>query len=145
MKKNLFHIIAANIFYLLIVAGTNFVLPKFTSIEIYAATKEYTLYLTTYSSILTFGYLQGMYVEYGGKKLEVIDPKEIGINMISFFGFMLPIALGIFAFGVYRESDRRSVMVNVSRLRKRFEGNYELENRIETVWSKGYRFLKGGV
>jgi len=36
-------------------------------------------------------------------------------------------------FGVYRESDRRSVMVNVSRLRKRFEGNYELENRSSTV------------
>lgn len=53
--------------------------------------------------------------------------------------------LGCALFGVYRESDRRSVMVNVSRLRKRFEGNYELENRIETVWSKGYRFLKGGV
>lgn len=53
--------------------------------------------------------------------------------------------LGTALFGVYRENDRRSVMVNVSRLRKRFEGKYELENRIETVWSKGYRFLKGGV
>lgn len=53
--------------------------------------------------------------------------------------------LGTALFGIYHESDRRSVMVNVSRLRKRFEGNYELENRIETVWSKGYRFLKGGV
>ena len=53
--------------------------------------------------------------------------------------------LGCALFGSYRESDRRSVMVNVSRLRKRFEGNYELENRIETVWSKGYRFVKGGA
>ena len=52
--------------------------------------------------------------------------------------------LGFALFGSYRESDRRSVMVNVSRLRKRFEGSYELENRIETVWSKGYRFVKGG-
>ena len=53
--------------------------------------------------------------------------------------------LGTALFGVYCDNDRRSVMVNVSRLRKRFEGNYELENRIETVWSKGYRFLKGGT
>lgn len=53
--------------------------------------------------------------------------------------------LGCALFGSYLESDRRSVMVNVSRLRKRFEGNYELENRIETVWSKGYRFVKGGT
>ena len=48
--------------------------------------------------------------------------------------------LGTALFGSYQENDRRSVMVNVSRLRKRFEGNYELENRIETIWSRGYRF-----
>ena len=48
--------------------------------------------------------------------------------------------LGTALFGSYQENDRRSVMVNVSRLRKRFEGNYELENRIETVWSRGHRF-----
>ena len=40
--------------------------------------------------------------------------------------------LGTALFGSSQENDRRSVMVNVSRLRKRFEGNYELENRIET-------------
>ena len=49
--------------------------------------------------------------------------------------------LGTALFGTYQESDRRSVMVNVSRLRKRFEGNFELENMIETVWSKGYHFI----
>lgn len=100
MKKNLLHIIAANIFYLLIVAGTNFILPKFTSIETYAATKEYTLYLTTYSTILTLGYLQGMYVGYGGKKLEKIDPRNIGISIASFFVFMLPISAVISLIGV---------------------------------------------
>lgn len=100
MKKNLLHVIVANIFYLLIVAGTNFVLPKFTSIETYAATKEYTLYLTTYSNILTLGYLQGMYVEYGGKKLEFINPGEIGVNIVSFFVFLLPISAAISFVGV---------------------------------------------
>ncbi|MBQ9120348.1 MAG: response regulator transcription factor [Lachnospiraceae bacterium] len=49
--------------------------------------------------------------------------------------------LGTALFGTYQESDRRLVMVNVSRLRKKFEGIFELENMIETVWSKGYRFL----
>lgn len=48
--------------------------------------------------------------------------------------------LGTALFGSYQDSDRRSVMVNVSRLRKKFQGNYHLENLIETVWSKGYRF-----
>lgn len=100
MKKNLLHIMIANIFYLLVVAGTNFVLPKFTSIETYAATKEYTLYLTTYSSILTLGYLQGMYVEYGGKNLKRIRPLDLAKNFTSFFVFMLPISVAISIIGV---------------------------------------------
>ena len=50
--------------------------------------------------------------------------------------------LGTALFGVYQESDRRSVMVNVSRLRKRFEGNYELENRIEPF---ALRMIKAGL
>lgn len=49
--------------------------------------------------------------------------------------------LGTALLGAYLESDRRSVMVHVSRLRKKFEGIYELQNMIETVWSKGYKFV----
>lgn len=49
--------------------------------------------------------------------------------------------LGTALFGVYSEADRRSVMVNVSRLRKKMTIDYALENMIETVWSKGYRFI----
>lgn len=48
--------------------------------------------------------------------------------------------LGTALFGTYSENDRRSVMVNVSRLRKKMEDYYELANMLETVWSKGYRF-----
>lgn len=49
--------------------------------------------------------------------------------------------LGSALFGTYQESDRRSVMVNVSRLRKKMTIDFELENMIETVWSKGYKFI----
>ena len=49
--------------------------------------------------------------------------------------------LGTALFGIYSEDDRRSVMVNVSRLRKKMTVDFTLENMIETVWSKGYRFI----
>ena len=49
--------------------------------------------------------------------------------------------LGTALFGTYQESDRRSIMVNVSRLRKKMAIDFELENMIETVWSKGYKFI----
>lgn len=44
-------------------------------------------------------------------------------------------------FGSYQASDRRSIMVIVSRLRKKFAGHITLENMLETVWSVGYKFV----
>lgn len=42
--------------------------------------------------------------------------------------------------GGYIEADRRNIMMNASRLRKKMEGYLGLENMIETVWGKGYCF-----
>ncbi len=42
--------------------------------------------------------------------------------------------------GTYLDSDRKNVMVSVSRLRKKLESYVGMENMIETVWGKGYRF-----
>ncbi len=44
--------------------------------------------------------------------------------------------------GTYIESDRRNVMVNVSRLRKKIETHTGIDNFIETIWSKGYKLVK---
>ena len=45
--------------------------------------------------------------------------------------------------GVYTEDDRRIIMVQVSRLRKKLEMYSGGSEIIETVWSKGYRFVAG--
>lgn len=44
--------------------------------------------------------------------------------------------------GSYDEGNRRIVMVNVSRLRKKIEDQTGVDNLIETVWSKGYKLVK---
>lgn len=41
----------------------------------------------------------------------------------------------------YSEADRRTIMVTASRLRKKIEDYPGLTNMIETVWSKGYKFI----
>ena len=48
--------------------------------------------------------------------------------------------IGKRVWGIYSEQDRRSVMVMVSRLRKKLEVNPVAAMMIETVWSAGYRF-----
>lgn len=42
--------------------------------------------------------------------------------------------------GTYTDTDRRTIMVIASRLRKKLGSYTHLENYIETVWSKGYKF-----
>ena len=49
--------------------------------------------------------------------------------------------IGIQVWGVYQEQDRRSVMVIVSRLRKKLDIDPLAVRMIETVWSVGYRFV----
>lgn len=43
-------------------------------------------------------------------------------------------------YGSSLDSDRKNVMVNASRLRKKLEGYVGMESMIETIWGKGYRF-----
>ena len=100
MKKNLLHVMAANIFYMIVVAATNFILPRFTTVETYAAVKSYTLYVSTYAEIVTLGYIQGVYIRYGGKKIESISNKEIGSNLLTFMTLLLPIAGVVSIIGV---------------------------------------------
>jgi len=59
------------------------------------------------------------------KPNETVTYKDIGKSM----------------WGVYSETDRRTIMVTASRLRKKFDNYVGLSGFIETVWSKGYKFV----
>ena len=48
--------------------------------------------------------------------------------------------IGMELLGGYIDADRRNIMMNASRVRKKMEGFVGLENMIETVWGKGYCF-----
>lgn len=48
-------------------------------------------------------------------------------------------------FGQYLETDRQTIMVIVSRLRKKMKISEQFSNMIETVWSKGYKFISGNI
>lgn len=49
--------------------------------------------------------------------------------------------LGTQIWGSYLESDRKTIMVTASRLRKKLGSYIGLENAVETVWSQGYKFI----
>lgn len=94
----------ANIINIIVVGATNFILPKFTSIEIYAAIKEYTLYNVTYANILTAGYIHGVYLKYGGKAIDHNNRVQVGEDYFTFVVFQLIVSSGVFGIGIVSDS-----------------------------------------
>ena len=71
LSKGIIQVILANIINLIISIGNGFLLPKFLSVESYAALKTFLLY-TSYIGILHLGYIDGVYIKYGGKAIKAI-------------------------------------------------------------------------
>ncbi|SFB14009.1 DNA-binding response regulator, OmpR family, contains REC and winged-helix (wHTH) domain [Acetitomaculum ruminis DSM 5522] len=98
------------------------------------------------SSIKNFGNLS---IDEKSHKVSWMD-EEISLSkreyqLLSFFlekeGDIVTFEdIGKEMFGMYSEDDRRVVMVQVSRLRKKLNAYAKDNELIETIWSKGYKF-----
>ena len=71
LSRGIVRVLFANAINLIFNLGTNFLLPKYLSVDSYAQIKTFTL-LLTYAGFLHFGYADGMYLKYGG-----LDPDEV--------------------------------------------------------------------
>lgn len=80
LKKGMLIIFISNIINLVFKIFINFVQPKFLSVNTYAMIQTYTLYIS-YAAILHFGYIDGMYLSYGGKELDKVDQKKLNDNV----------------------------------------------------------------
>lgn len=83
MKKGLAQVLLANIVFLLVGIISNFLLPKYLSVDSYSFIKTYALYIS-YAGFFHFGYNDGMYLKYGGRTLTDISSKDIGINFFNY-------------------------------------------------------------
>lgn len=100
MKKNLFNVMVANGISLLISLLTNFLVPKFVSIDSYSMIKTYALYLT-YAGFFSAGYNDGMYLKYGGKQLEEIKKDDLANNVLNYIVLMLLMLAIVLSFGFW--------------------------------------------
>ena len=69
LKKGIMLIFVANVINMFFSLLTNFLLPKYLSIESYAGIKEFQLYVS-YVGLFHFGFVDGIYLKYGGKTIE---------------------------------------------------------------------------
>lgn len=68
LQKGILAVLIANIVNVLFSLATNFLLPKYLSIESYAEIKEFQLYVS-YIGLFHLGFVDGIYLKYGGKTL----------------------------------------------------------------------------
>lgn len=103
LKSGLFKVLIANVINLLIGLVNSFVLPKYLSFESYAMIKTYTLYIS-YAGLFHLGYLDGMYLRYGGKDFSKLDANDVGTEFknITFMQFF--VAAVVFCFSLTQHS-----------------------------------------
>ena len=71
LKKGILFIFFANALSLVVSLVSGFFLPRFLSVPSYAELKSFQLYIS-YIGVLHFGYLDGIYIRFGGKNMRDI-------------------------------------------------------------------------
>lgn len=92
LRKGIFTVFLANIINLFFSLATNFLLPKYLSVETYAGIKTFQLYVS-YVGLLHFGYIDGMYLKYGGVNLKKRVDKKFALNISTMRVFELTVTL----------------------------------------------------
>ena len=92
LKKGIVNVFIANVINLVISLLINFLLPKYLSVDAYAAIKTYHLYVA-YAGVLSLGYVDGMFLKYGGTNFKDLDYKDLNCNLSSFRIFQTVIVI----------------------------------------------------
>lgn len=88
LQRGMISVLSANIINLLFNLLTNFLLPKYLSVDSYSAIKTFQLY-GMYIGVFSFGCADGMYLRYGGKNISKIDKQELKDCLYTFRLFLV--------------------------------------------------------
>lgn len=88
LQKGMISILIANIINLIFNLLTNFLLPKYLSVDSYSAIKTFQLY-GMYIGVFSLGCADGMYLRYGGKDISEINEGELKGSLDTFRFFLI--------------------------------------------------------
>lgn len=97
--KDITKVSVANIIGLISAIITGFIVPAYLSIEQYAYLKTFALFLS-FAGIFHLGYIDGIYIKYGGKYSHEIDMRLFKTEKYFFIFFQIIIAITILIIGV---------------------------------------------
>lgn len=99
-KKDFIRVLNVNVLNLFIGIVTGFLLPAFMPIDQYAYLKTFTLYLT-YIGLLHVGYIDGLFLKYGGKQRDSIDLSVLKGENLFFLYFQIVVMGTFLGIGIY--------------------------------------------
>lgn len=99
LSRGIINVLIANVINLLFNLASNFLLPKYLSVDAYAHIKTFTL-LLTYAGFLHFGYADGMYLKYGGVEQAELDTNNLDNNLSTMRIFQAGVSIILVAVGI---------------------------------------------
>jgi len=88
LTKGMFYVFIANMLNMLFNLITNFILPKFLSVDSYAAIKTFQLYVN-YVGVFHLGFADDIYLKYGGKNFENITRDDLAVSLSTMRVFQI--------------------------------------------------------
>lgn len=99
LKKGMLTVLIANLVNVFFSLATNFLLPKYLTIESYAGIKEFQLYVS-YVGLFHLGFVDGIYLKYGGRTLGKKVDGEFSTDLSTMCVFQVFVTLTVLAVAI---------------------------------------------
>lgn len=106
LLKNFSYTILSNFISLAISTLVVLIVPKFINIEQYGYLQLYIFY-TTYVGVLHFGWLDGIYLRFGGARYDELDTNLLHSQFVQFFVFQILLATIMISASILESSDQK--------------------------------------
>lgn len=103
LARGMILVLFANIISMVINVLLNLIQPKYLSVDTYVYIKTFALYMN-YAGLFHLGYVDGMYLKYGGKETREIDKSELGNNVSTARIFQFIVSILVFLAGTLASS-----------------------------------------
>lgn len=109
LKNGITSIFIVNIINLIFSLIINFVMPKYLSIDSFASIKLYQLYVS-FMGVLHLGFVDGLYLKYGGKFLQKEKNNEIISEFSTFRTFQIVITILLFLIALISKNNMMLIL-----------------------------------
>lgn len=99
LARGILVVFIANVINLVFSLATNFLLPKYLSVDSYAQIKTFQLYVS-YAGLLHFGFVDSVYLKYGGQELTRELDKSFYRNISTMRIFQLAVTVALLISGL---------------------------------------------